>query len=76
LCQLIPLLPILMFTLRHDLGVFHLRILTRRLPDSYYMPAEDEAPIEAYTTEVASAPPPPSFLPLLIRPPRTREAIA
>ncbi|GJR68964.1 putative reverse transcriptase domain-containing protein [Tanacetum coccineum] len=35
--------------------------------------AEDEAPIEAYITEVASAPPPPpSFLPSLIRPPRTR----
>ncbi|GJX68505.1 hypothetical protein Tco_0304232 [Tanacetum coccineum] len=31
------------------------------------VPAEDEAPIEAYITEVASAPPPPpSFLPLLI----------
>ncbi|GJT53424.1 hypothetical protein Tco_0988478 [Tanacetum coccineum] len=29
--KLIPLLPILLFTLRHDLGVFHLRILTRRL---------------------------------------------
>ncbi|GJX03789.1 hypothetical protein Tco_0189705 [Tanacetum coccineum] len=27
-------LPILLFTLRHDLGVFHLRILTRWLPDS------------------------------------------
>ncbi|GJX62780.1 putative reverse transcriptase domain-containing protein [Tanacetum coccineum] len=39
--------------------------------------AEDEAPIEAYITEVASAPPPPpSFLPLLIRPPRTRAAMA
>ncbi|GKE88575.1 hypothetical protein Tco_1566050 [Tanacetum coccineum] len=36
------------------------------------VPAEDEAPIESYITEVASAPlPPPSFLPLLIRPPRT-----
>nr|GFD22164.1 hypothetical protein [Tanacetum cinerariifolium] len=33
-CQLIPLLPILSFTLRHDLGVFHLRILTRRLLSS------------------------------------------
>ncbi|GKB23251.1 hypothetical protein Tco_0862652 [Tanacetum coccineum] len=34
------------------------------------VPAEDEAPIEAYITEVASAPPPPpSFLPSLIRPP-------
>ncbi|GJY12032.1 hypothetical protein Tco_0381341 [Tanacetum coccineum] len=31
----IPLpLPIRLFTLRHDLRVFHLRILTRRLPDS------------------------------------------
>ncbi|GKF55085.1 hypothetical protein Tco_0165425, partial [Tanacetum coccineum] len=38
--------------------------------------AEDEAPIEAYITEVASAPPPPPFfLPLLIRPPRTRAAM-
>ncbi|GJX70911.1 reverse transcriptase domain-containing protein [Tanacetum coccineum] len=39
------------------------------------VPAEDEAPIEAYITEVASEPtpplPPPSFLPLLIRPPWT-----
>ncbi|GJR12452.1 hypothetical protein Tco_0795104 [Tanacetum coccineum] len=44
------------------------------------VPAEDEAPIEAYITEVASTPtpplPPPSFLPSLIRPPRTREAMA
>ncbi|GJU49727.1 hypothetical protein Tco_1219282 [Tanacetum coccineum] len=41
------------------------------------VPAEDGAPIEAYITEVASAPPPPpSFLPSLIRPPRTRAAIA
>ncbi|GJY68656.1 hypothetical protein Tco_0471638 [Tanacetum coccineum] len=41
------------------------------------VPAEDEAPIEAYITEVASAPPPPpSFLPSLIRPPRTRAAMA
>ncbi|GJZ45657.1 hypothetical protein Tco_0593253 [Tanacetum coccineum] len=43
------------------------------------VPAEDKAPIEAYITEVASAPTPllpsPSFLPLLIRPPRTRAAI-
>ncbi|GJT52555.1 hypothetical protein Tco_0978712 [Tanacetum coccineum] len=43
-------------------------------------PAKDEAPIEAYITEVASAPtpplPPPSFLPSLIRPPRTRAAMA
>ncbi|GJZ52870.1 hypothetical protein Tco_0607755 [Tanacetum coccineum] len=41
------------------------------------VPAEDEAPIEAYITEVASVPPPPpSFLPSLIRPPRTRAAMA
>ncbi|GJX83165.1 reverse transcriptase domain-containing protein [Tanacetum coccineum] len=41
------------------------------------VPAEDEAPIEAYITEVASAPPPPpSFLPSLIRPLRTRAAMA
>ncbi|GJV02046.1 hypothetical protein Tco_1335615 [Tanacetum coccineum] len=44
------------------------------------VPAEDEAPIEAYITEVASAPtpplPPPSFLPTLIRPPHTRAAMA
>ncbi|GJY57632.1 hypothetical protein Tco_0456747 [Tanacetum coccineum] len=41
------------------------------------VPAEDEAPIEAYITEVTSAPQrPPSFLPSLIRPPRTREAMA
>ncbi|GKG26132.1 hypothetical protein Tco_0399278, partial [Tanacetum coccineum] len=41
------------------------------------VPTKDEAPIEAYITEVASAPPPPpSFLPLLIRPPRTRAAMA
>ncbi|GJU85360.1 hypothetical protein Tco_1292906 [Tanacetum coccineum] len=33
------------------------------------VPAEDEAPIEAYITEIAYAPPPPpSFLPSLIRP--------
>ncbi|GJT25873.1 hypothetical protein Tco_0895810 [Tanacetum coccineum] len=44
------------------------------------VPAEDEAHIEAYITEVASAPtpplPPPSFLPSLIRPPRTKAAMA
>ncbi|GKD49409.1 hypothetical protein Tco_1278385 [Tanacetum coccineum] len=41
------------------------------------VPVEDEAPIEAYITEVASAPPPPpSFLPPLIRPPCTRVAMA
>ncbi|GKE67175.1 putative reverse transcriptase domain-containing protein [Tanacetum coccineum] len=41
------------------------------------VPAEDEAPIEAYITEVASAPlPPPSSLPSLIRPPRTRATMA
>ncbi|GJZ84195.1 putative reverse transcriptase domain-containing protein [Tanacetum coccineum] len=41
------------------------------------VPAEDEAPIEAYITEVASAPPPPpSFLPSLIQPPCTRVAMA
>ncbi|GJR10252.1 putative reverse transcriptase domain-containing protein [Tanacetum coccineum] len=44
------------------------------------VPAEDEAPIEAYITEVASAPtpplPPPSFLPTLIRPKHTRAAMA
>ncbi|GKF03615.1 hypothetical protein Tco_0030538 [Tanacetum coccineum] len=41
------------------------------------VPAEEEAPIEAYITEVASAPPPPpSFLPSLIRPPCTRAAMA
>ncbi|GKA92901.1 hypothetical protein Tco_0814826 [Tanacetum coccineum] len=43
------------------------------------VPVEDEAPIEAYITEVASAPtpplPPPSFLPSLIRPPCTRAAM-
>ncbi|GKB56308.1 retrovirus-related pol polyprotein from transposon TNT 1-94 [Tanacetum coccineum] len=40
------------------------------------VPAEDEAPIEAYITEVASAPlPPPSFLPSLMRPLRTRAAM-
>ncbi|GJX31129.1 hypothetical protein Tco_0240984 [Tanacetum coccineum] len=43
------------------------------------VPAEDEAPIEPYITEVASAPtpplPPPSLLPILIRPPHTREAM-
>ncbi|GJU83088.1 putative reverse transcriptase domain-containing protein [Tanacetum coccineum] len=99
-----------LFTLRHDHGVSHLRILmseacrqlldigTHILPEyvpdpmeledhvPVYIPgpehpedlvsAEDEAPIEAYITEVASAPPPPpSFLPSLIRPPRTRAAI-
>ncbi|GJT12660.1 hypothetical protein Tco_0859702 [Tanacetum coccineum] len=41
---------------------------------------EDEAPIKAYITEVPSAPtpplPPPSFLPSLIRPPRTRAVMA
>ncbi|GJT85750.1 hypothetical protein Tco_1067467 [Tanacetum coccineum] len=41
------------------------------------VPAKDEAPIEAYITEVASAPTPlPSFLPSLIRPPRTRASMA
>ncbi|GKG08476.1 hypothetical protein Tco_0334308, partial [Tanacetum coccineum] len=36
------------------------------------VPAEDEAPIEAYITEVASAPPPPpSFLPILLPAPST-----
>ncbi|GJR65730.1 hypothetical protein Tco_0011795 [Tanacetum coccineum] len=42
------------------------------------VPAEDEAPIEAYITEVASAPTPPlppSFLPTLIRPLHTRAAM-
>ncbi|GJY93410.1 hypothetical protein Tco_0509192 [Tanacetum coccineum] len=43
------------------------------------VPTEDEAPIEAYITEVASAPtpplPPPSFLPSLIRPPCTIAAM-
>ncbi|GKF59264.1 hypothetical protein Tco_0176050 [Tanacetum coccineum] len=40
------------------------------------VPAEDEAPIEAYITEVASTPPPPpSFSPSFIRPPRTRAAM-
>ncbi|GKD60601.1 hypothetical protein Tco_1298110, partial [Tanacetum coccineum] len=39
--------------------------------------AEDEPPIEAYITEVASAPPPPpSFLYILIRPSHTRAAMA
>ncbi|GKF35102.1 hypothetical protein Tco_0108302, partial [Tanacetum coccineum] len=33
-CQLILPLHIRLFTLRLDLGVFHLRILTRRLPNS------------------------------------------
>ncbi|GKF53498.1 hypothetical protein Tco_0160408, partial [Tanacetum coccineum] len=38
---------------------------------------QDEAPIEEYITEVDSAPPPPpSFLHSLIRPPRTRSAMA
>ncbi|GKE89721.1 hypothetical protein Tco_1567196 [Tanacetum coccineum] len=41
------------------------------------VPAEDEAHIEAYITEVAFAPPPPpSFLPSLIRPPRTKATMA
>nr|GEV34981.1 hypothetical protein [Tanacetum cinerariifolium] len=43
------------------------------------VPAEDEAPIEAYIPEVSSAPTPPlppSFLSPCIRPPYTREAIA
>ncbi|GJV56499.1 hypothetical protein Tco_1457504 [Tanacetum coccineum] len=44
------------------------------------VPAEDEAPIEPYITEVASTPtpplPPPSLLPILIRPPHTRAAMA
>nr|GFB85190.1 hypothetical protein [Tanacetum cinerariifolium] len=41
--------------------------------------AEDEAPIEAYIPEVASAPTPPlppSFLSSHIRPPHTRAAMA
>nr|GFA74944.1 hypothetical protein [Tanacetum cinerariifolium] len=43
------------------------------------VPAEDEAPIEAYILEVASAPTPPlppSFLSLHIRPPHIRAAMA
>nr|GEV35177.1 hypothetical protein [Tanacetum cinerariifolium] len=43
------------------------------------LPVEDEAPIEAYIHEVASAPTPllpPSFLSLRIRPPHTKEAMA
>ncbi|GJU58010.1 hypothetical protein Tco_1235776 [Tanacetum coccineum] len=44
------------------------------------MPAKDEAPIEPYITKVASATtpplPPPSLLPILIRPPHTRAAMA
>ncbi|GJU60703.1 hypothetical protein Tco_1238469 [Tanacetum coccineum] len=44
------------------------------------VPAEEEAPIEAYITKVASAPtpplPPPSFLPILIQTPHTRAAMA
>nr|GEX66736.1 hypothetical protein [Tanacetum cinerariifolium] len=67
-------LPIRLFTLRHDLGVFHLRILTRRLLNT-----EDEAPIEEYIPEVASAPTPPlppSFLSPRIRPPHIRAAMA
>ncbi|GJR20195.1 hypothetical protein Tco_0968722 [Tanacetum coccineum] len=43
------------------------------------VPVVDEAPIEAYITEVAYAPtpplPPPSFLPTLIRPPHNRAAM-
>ncbi|GJV68043.1 putative reverse transcriptase domain-containing protein [Tanacetum coccineum] len=47
------------------------------VPDPMELEDHDEAPIEAYITEVASAPPPPpSFLPSLIRPPRTRAAMA
>ncbi|GJW13055.1 hypothetical protein Tco_0017188 [Tanacetum coccineum] len=49
----------------------------RQLLEQAPLPAEDEAHIQANITEVASAPPPPpSFLPLLIRPPRTRAAMA
>nr|GFB61196.1 hypothetical protein [Tanacetum cinerariifolium] len=43
------------------------------------VPAEDEAPIEAYIPEVASAPTPPlppSFLSPPIRPPHTKAAMA
>ncbi|GJV40531.1 hypothetical protein Tco_1418971 [Tanacetum coccineum] len=44
------------------------------------VPVEDEAPIEPYITEVASAStpllPPPSLLPTLIRPPHTRASMA
>ncbi|GJX96213.1 hypothetical protein Tco_0352011 [Tanacetum coccineum] len=63
----------------------HPRILTWGCIDCYgagtvlrdLVPAEDEAPIEACITEVASAPPPPpSFLPSLIQPLRTRAAMA
>nr|GEZ77225.1 hypothetical protein [Tanacetum cinerariifolium] len=51
------------------------------IPEHYedLVPAEDEAPIEAYIPEVASAPTPPlppSFLSPRIRPPRTRAAMA
>ncbi|GKA38040.1 hypothetical protein Tco_0724605 [Tanacetum coccineum] len=63
-------LPILLFTLRHDHGLEdHVLVY---IPEPEHpedlVPAEDEAPIEAYITEVAFAPPPPppSFLPSLI----------
>ncbi|GKF67637.1 hypothetical protein Tco_0197316, partial [Tanacetum coccineum] len=42
-----------------------------------YTSVHSETPIEAYITEVASAPPPPpSFLPSLIRPSHTKAAMA
>ncbi|GJY88249.1 hypothetical protein Tco_0502877 [Tanacetum coccineum] len=57
-------------------GYVHMYIPEPEHPEDL-VPAEDEAPIEAYITEVASAPPPPpSFLPSLIRPPHTRAAMA
>nr|GFC55142.1 hypothetical protein [Tanacetum cinerariifolium] len=71
-CQLILLLPILPFTLRHDLGVFHLRILTRRLLSSCssrhcILQTEEEAPASLL---------PPGFLSPCIQPlsPKALEA--
>ncbi|GJY40604.1 putative reverse transcriptase domain-containing protein [Tanacetum coccineum] len=74
---------------QYDLGVFHLRILTRRLPDSCLpdpMELEDHVPVYILEPEhpedlvpaedEAPTPPlPPFFLSLRIRPPHTRAAM-
>ncbi|GKE94647.1 hypothetical protein Tco_1579502, partial [Tanacetum coccineum] len=105
LCHLIPWLPILPSTLRHDPYEEAARQLLEQAPHpSEYVPnpieledhvpvyipepehpknlvpAEDEAPIEPYITEIASAPIPPLPLPslllTLIRPTHTRAGMA
>ncbi|GJU73292.1 hypothetical protein Tco_1264697 [Tanacetum coccineum] len=74
--QLIPSYPKLLFTSEARSGVCPSDDLTRGHARTVTgaLPAEDEAPIEAYITEVASAPlpPPQPFYHTLIRPHTTR----